>query len=45
MLSSLRRLAALPGDRIVYPGHDVSTTLARERQVNGDMLRAIRTAQ
>lgn len=45
MLSSLRRLAALPGDRIVYPGHDVSTTLARERQVNGDMLRAVRTMQ
>ena len=44
MLSSLRRLAALPGDRIVYPGHDVSTTLARERQVNGDMLRAVRSA-
>lgn len=45
MLSSLRRLAELPGDRIVYPGHDVSTTLARERQVNGDMLRALRTVQ
>lgn len=45
MLSSLRCLAALPGDRVVYPGHSVSTTLARERQVNGDMLRALRSAQ
>ncbi len=45
MLASLRRLAELPGDRVVYPGHDVSTTLARERQVNGDMLRAMHNAQ
>lgn len=45
MLTSLRRLAALPGDRVVYPGHDVSTTLSRERQVNGDMLRALRDGQ
>lgn len=45
MRSSLRRLAELPGDRIVYPGHGGSTTLARERQVNGEMLHALRIAQ
>ena len=42
MQASLRRLYGLPGDRIVYPGHDVSTTLARERTANTDMLRAVR---
>ena len=31
MLSSLRRLFALPGDRTVYCGHGPSTTLADER--------------
>ncbi|MBE6935999.1 MAG: MBL fold metallo-hydrolase [Ruminococcaceae bacterium] len=41
MLRSLRRLADLPGDRIVYPGHDVSTTLARERVANADMRRGM----
>ena len=41
MLRSLRRLADLPGDRTVYPGHDVSTTLARERVSNADMRRGM----
>ncbi len=34
---SLRRLAFLDGNYTVYPGHGVSTTLARERQYNGYM--------
>lgn len=41
MMNSLRRLHDLPGDRIVYPGHDVSTTLSRERVANADMIRAV----
>lgn len=40
ILSSLKLLSELPGDRAVYPGHDVTTTLNRERQLNRDMLRA-----
>ncbi|NLD86772.1 MAG: MBL fold metallo-hydrolase [Clostridiales bacterium] len=40
LLESLRVLANLPGDRRVCPGHDVTTTLSRERQHN----RAIREA-
>ncbi len=31
---SLRRLMAIEGDRRVYPGHDMPTTLARERITN-----------
>ena len=34
MLRSLKRLAQLPGDCEVYPGHGFSTTLDRERSVN-----------
>ena len=34
MHASLRRLAALPGDCTVLPGHGPATTLARERQFN-----------
>jgi len=34
LLGSLRRLAALPGDYEVYPGHMESTTLDRERNFN-----------
>ena len=34
LLRSLRRLAELPGDYEVYPGHMVSTTLERERRFN-----------
>ena len=41
MAASLRRLYALEGDRTVYPGHDVSTTLSRERTANNDMRRAV----
>lgn len=31
---SLRRLMAIDGDRRVYPGHDMLTTLAQERATN-----------
>ena len=34
MLRSLKRLAQLPGDCEIYPGHGFSTTLDRERSVN-----------
>lgn len=34
ILASLKRLAQLPGDYEVYPGHGFSSTLARERSVN-----------
>ena len=34
ILSSLKRLAALPGDLRVLPGHAEETTLSRERQYN-----------
>lgn len=34
MAASLRRLAALPGDCIVCPGHGEATTLAEERESN-----------
>ena len=43
MLKSLRRLAALEGDYDVYPGHDVSTTLSREREKNVNMREALET--
>jgi glyoxylase-like metal-dependent hydrolase (beta-lactamase superfamily II) len=42
LLRSIRRLAELPGDRVVYPGHDVSTTLADERLRNPYMREANR---
>jgi glyoxylase-like metal-dependent hydrolase (beta-lactamase superfamily II) len=42
MLKSLRCLAELEGDCTVYPGHDVSTTLSRERKHNANMLQALR---
>ena len=38
MMDSLRRLAALPGDTLVIPGHDMFTTIARERDGNPYML-------
>lgn len=41
MLHSLRTLAALEGDYTVYPGHDVPTTLERERRCNGNMREAL----
>ncbi len=34
MLQSVKRLAALPGDYRVLPGHDASTTLEGERRTN-----------
>lgn len=34
MLASLKRLAELPGDFRVFPGHEGSTTLDRERKSN-----------
>lgn len=37
MLSSLKRLKALEGDRQVLPGHNSLTTLERERQTNPNM--------
>jgi glyoxylase-like metal-dependent hydrolase (beta-lactamase superfamily II) len=42
MLKSLRRLAELEGDYKVYPGHDVSTTLSRERECNASMREALK---
>jgi hydroxyacylglutathione hydrolase len=40
MLASLKKLAALPGDRTVYPGHGDNTTLGLERENNVCMLEA-----
>lgn len=34
MMQSLARLAALPGDYQVYPGHEEATTLQHERRYN-----------
>jgi len=34
LVASLRRLAALPGDRTVLPGHGPETTLDKERRTN-----------
>ncbi len=34
MTTSLQRLAALPGDYTLYPGHGPTTTLAKERAMN-----------
>lgn len=42
MERSLRRLAQLPGDYEVYPGHDVASTLSRERSTNPYLLAAMR---
>ncbi|MDR0293788.1 MAG: MBL fold metallo-hydrolase [Oscillospiraceae bacterium] len=41
MLASLRLLASLEGDYTVYPGHDVATTLSRERKRNVNMREAL----
>ncbi len=38
---SLRRLYELDGDYEVYPGHEESTTLERERKFNISMLQAV----
>lgn len=45
MLQSLRRLYALEGDYDVFPGHDVMTTLSRERKYNRNMLEAVEGAR
>ena len=42
MLQSLKRLAQLPGDCEIYPGHGFSSSLARERSVNYFMIAALR---
>ncbi len=34
MMLSMKKLSALEGDIAVYPGHDVSTTLEREKRYN-----------
>lgn len=41
ILRSLKLLHDLDGDRKVYPGHDVTTTLERERKLNRNMLEAM----
>ena len=40
-LRSLKRIAELPGDYDVYPGHDMSTRLSAEREYNPYMRHAI----
>ena len=42
LLASLKRLAQLPGDYRVFPGHAGSSTLERERTTNFCMLEAMR---
>lgn len=42
MLASLKRLAELPGDRRVLPGHGEETTLSRERMDNPYVAEACR---
>lgn len=39
--ASLKKLAELPGDYEVYPGHDIQTTLSLEREANPYMKRAM----
>lgn len=41
MMASLKRIASLPGDYEVYPGHMSATTLDRERRFNYFVLSAI----
>ena len=41
LLATLRRLAELPDNYDVYPGHMEATTLDRERHTNGWMLAAL----
>lgn len=42
MFASLRRLALLPGDYAVYPGHGESSTLEAERRANPFLDAAVR---
>jgi glyoxylase-like metal-dependent hydrolase (beta-lactamase superfamily II) len=41
MTASLRRLAKLPGDYKVYPGHEGFSTLEHERRYNYFMTAAL----
>jgi len=41
IMASLKRLAQLPGDYQVYPGHEGATTLDRERKNNYYMQEAM----
>jgi glyoxylase-like metal-dependent hydrolase (beta-lactamase superfamily II) len=41
IMASLKRLAELPGDYKVYPGHEGATTLERERRNNYYMREAM----
>ncbi len=41
MLKSLKRLSELPGDTVVYPGHDRFSTIADEQRHNPYMKEAI----
>ena len=41
LMASLKKLAALPGDYKVYPGHEGPTTLEQERQTNYYMREAM----
>lgn len=45
LLRSLKKLADLPGDYEVYPGHMESTTLERERNFNFAVRQAIQDAE
>lgn len=42
MLQSLKKLALIPGDYEVYPGHEAPTTLEEERSSNPYMMQAMR---
>ena len=42
MMTSLRRLAELEGDYVVYPGHGGFSSLAEERRFNPYMVQALR---
>ena len=41
LMASLKKLAALPSDYKVYPGHEGPTTLEQERQTNYYMREAM----
>lgn len=42
IMGSLKRLAQLPGDYQVCPGHDITSTMERERRTNPFLLEALR---
>jgi glyoxylase-like metal-dependent hydrolase (beta-lactamase superfamily II) len=41
IIASLKKLADLPGDYAVYPGHEGATRLSREREYNPYMRMAL----